>query len=75
MIGQDIISNINGKRGRMIIPQSIGAGTIPLCQSFLIGLDATWHQWEKIQINESIRFIKKQLEIKGGVQFTPTPIK
>ena len=74
MIGQDIISNINGKRGRMIIPQSIGAGTsYHYANRFLIGLDATWHQWEKFKLMNQSDSLKNSWEIKGGVQFTPNP--
>lgn len=72
MTGQDVISNIDGQRGRMIIPQSIGAGTSYLyAHRFLVGVDVTWHNWENYKLMNKSDSLKNSWEVKGGIQFTP----
>lgn len=70
----DTVKYVDGARGRMIIPQSIGGGfTYTFKNKFLIGADITWQNWAKFQSMGRKDSLKNCLIGSVGIRFTPNP--
>ena len=63
------------KKGRMVIPQSVGFGiSFSHADKILIGADVSWQNWSKFSVMDRVDSLKNALIAVAGIQYTPNPL-